>query len=309
MKSWAAKIPLQRRETILFEWRRLVRRLIILDPKVARRAREWEIASRSDNKSILTEPSQRQEIWDLSPQDEVISKELYILGQFDFEKLVTALALLKKSPCDTLMDVGANIGSICVPAVGRGYFEQAVAIEASPLLANRLARNVSLNKLEKQIHIVNLAAGSESGQELAIYFDSKNHGSTQTRTLNAHLPPQPNVVKTCALDELVHPDHQKIMLFMDIEGFEFTALRGARTLMDIGSPLVLEFSPRLIRDSGTGIEEIMELLGSYKFVFSLNDPLRVKYPTSYLRVIWDAYSRDSGPFSTDLLFVAENDLP
>src|SRR5690349_12238532 len=63
--------------------------------------------------------------------DNAISKALFIKGTFDFDKVEKALTILASSnktfKLETLIDVGANIGTVCIPAVKRGLAARAIA--------------------------------------------------------------------------------------------------------------------------------------------------------------------------------------
>jgi hypothetical protein len=61
--------------------------------------------------------------------DHTISRIVFTTGAFEFEKFETALRLLRHhtsiKSLDLLVDVGANIGTVCIPAVARGRATQA----------------------------------------------------------------------------------------------------------------------------------------------------------------------------------------
>ena len=61
-----------------------------------------------------------EETWLLPTSDTVISPQLCGEGEFDLNKLVTAIQVLTGYSLTTIIDVGAHIGSICIPAVSRG---------------------------------------------------------------------------------------------------------------------------------------------------------------------------------------------
>ncbi len=44
-----------------------------------------------------------------------------------------AVSLLGRRGLTSLIDIGANIGTICIPAVKCGLFDRAIAIEPEPL--------------------------------------------------------------------------------------------------------------------------------------------------------------------------------
>ena len=61
---------------------------------------------------------------------------------------------------EILIDIGANIGPICIPAVKRNYVKQAIAIEPGPDNARLLRANVALNSLHDRIIVHECAVGA-----------------------------------------------------------------------------------------------------------------------------------------------------
>ena len=80
-----------------------------------------------------------------------VGESIFLHGEYDFQKLELALRLLGRKHVETLVDVGANIGSICIPAVARGFAEQSVAIEPEPTNFLMLTANIELNSLQHEI--------------------------------------------------------------------------------------------------------------------------------------------------------------
>jgi len=91
-----------------------------LDP-----AREFSIATYGPEKYVVINT------------DKAISKILFVTGSFDFEKVEKVVAIIRNQNdnfrSDTLIDVGANIGTVCIPAIKRGFVTHAIAIEPERL--------------------------------------------------------------------------------------------------------------------------------------------------------------------------------
>lgn len=75
---------------------------------------------------------------------------------------------------DTVVDVGANIGTVSIPmAQTVGNQGRVIAIEPHPLSFRYLQENVQLNHHEEVVSAINCALGAEHGQ---VYFS--DHSST-----------------------------------------------------------------------------------------------------------------------------------
>lgn len=72
-------------------------------------------------------------------------RELFIRGTQDAGKVEAAIRLLREAgypPIVRFADIGANIGTICIPAVSRGFAATAVALEAVPDIVRLLKANI-----------------------------------------------------------------------------------------------------------------------------------------------------------------------
>ena len=107
----------------------------------------------TDNKFLL---SVQNENYVVSTRDKVIGRDIYVNGQFDFEKLEKALKLLgNKFSAKVLIDIGANIGTICIPSIKRKIFSTAIAFEPDPTNFTLLNANILLNHINDSIDTFN----------------------------------------------------------------------------------------------------------------------------------------------------------
>src|SRR5262245_48112449 len=61
-------------------------------------------------------------------KDRFIARDLFAKGEFDYDEIETGLGLLirlgliKRNNTGILLDIGANIGTVCIPIIARDYF-------------------------------------------------------------------------------------------------------------------------------------------------------------------------------------------
>lgn len=204
-----------------------------------------------------------EEIFIVSTSDKVIGREIFLHDQFDFDKLKLAIAILSREGLAVprhLIDVGANIGSIVVPAVRRGYFQSATAIEPHPENLKLLRANLALNNLCDAVNVLGVAVGDESGITLRLSESKHNSG-------NHSIGGDGLEVKSICLNELDIPLKDSL-LWMDIEGYEGHALAGASKLICGGMPFVSEFNIEFIKNMG-GLEYFYKAVEN-KRIFELN---------------------------------------
>ncbi len=201
----------------------------------------------------------------VSTDDKVIGREVFLHGEFDFAKLRAALAILRREghPAPThLIDVGANIGTITIPALKRGLIQTATAIEPHPQNLRLLRANIALNGLEDRVTVLAQAVGNRSGVTLLLHESATNSGNHSIGA--AGIP-----VSSSKLDDLDLPSVPSL-LWMDIEGYEGHALVGAERLLGTGTPAVCEFNPAYLEQSG-GLELLKKSILNHK-IFDLKIP-------------------------------------
>lgn len=213
--------------------------------------------------------------------DKVIGRELFLHGEFDFAKLQTALAIIEREGLPRpqhLIDVGANIGSIVIPALARGLIQSATAIEPHPTNLRLLRANLALNGLSERVRVLAQAVGAESGASLFLTESLTNSGNHSIGRTGLPIP-------SSRLDDVECP-RDGALLWMDIEGYEGHALRGAPNLLAAGIPVVCEYNTGYLENSG-GMNWFREALAGRR-IFDLKqgvqpveitlDKLTVMYP-------------------------------
>lgn len=195
----------------------------------------------------------------VSTQDKVIGRELFLHGEFDFHKLVTAFEILHREghPAPThLIDVGANIGTIVIPALTRGLVKSGTAVEPHPENLKLLHTNLALNGVADKVRVLAQAVGAESMATLLLQESSSNSGNHSVG--DKGIP-----VLSTRLDDVESP-RSDALLWMDIEGYEGHALQGAKNLIAKGVPVVCEFNPHYLTESG-GTKLLYDALSGHRF--------------------------------------------
>lgn len=189
----------------------------------------------------------------IETKDKGTGRMLFMTGEQDFWKLQVALTILQRegSPQPShLIDVGANIGTIVIPAIRRGLLKTGTAIEAHPNNVRLLRANIALNEVDDLVTVLSLAIGNESGKQ--IYLREVGDDSSTHSIDDDGIP-----VHSSRLDDLTFPAQS--LLWMDIEGYEGHALEGAKSLLSSGTPLVSEFHPEFLARAG-GLQAFKQAL-------------------------------------------------
>ncbi|HZP65311.1 MAG TPA: FkbM family methyltransferase [Rudaea sp.] len=244
----------------------------------------------------------RSETYVVNCADTVISRDLYATGEFDFDKFETAMRLLARERGGALpeimFDVGANVGSICIPAVARGHFRRAVAIEPNAMSCRLLRANIALNGLHAAIDVHETAVGEHVDEALALDTSSANFGDHSIARGNGAAGVS---IRSTTLDAIAGGlEPGRVFLWMDIQGYEGYALAGAKRLIGEGLPMVIEFWPRALHASGAH-PKLIEALREYPAFYDLRNP-DARRPIAELAELEAELARDRVMF-TDILLL------
>lgn len=171
------------------------------------------------------------------------------------------------------MDIGANIGTHTLYAAQLGTFSHFVCVEADPKNFDTLSKNLILNGLSDAARAHCIAAGSQRGSAIL----HRLPGNAGASTLNTGSEPEFNrreaqdsaelsvSVEVTRIDDLLAAEAiapETIgLIWMDIEGFEFEAMRGMDHILSQGIPIQFEFTRERYTDDQ--ITQMTNLLGTH----------------------------------------------
>jgi len=176
-----------------------------------------------------------------------------------FEPDLRGVFLDELSSCELFVDVGANIGLYACLAASKG--KPTIAIEPLPRNLAFLRRNLAANGFA-DVEVVPLAVG-ETGGAAKIYGFAEIASMHPTWSQGAAVQSEDVAVTT--LDSLIAARcaGRQTFIKMDIEGYEFNALRGAtKVLASTPRPVwLIEILPRspLTGMAETGAEATLKL--------------------------------------------------
>ena len=187
--------------------------------------------------------------------NELISEKIFIDGSFEFLAFEKTIAIIKKfSKLNTLVDIGANIGTTSIPALTKGFFKNAIVIEPEIKNFRILMSNIYLNNLEKRITAHNLALTDKENSllYLEIFKEGNNgkHKISKENLINKKFDSK-NIQKAKGntLDKIApNITREDSLIWMDAEGYEGIILKGANSTIVKKIPLVVEFDPVMMSE-------------------------------------------------------------
>jgi FkbM family methyltransferase len=246
----------------------------------AYRKLRWEMVRGGPGRTprILTVPTANG-VLSFSNMDLHNAKALYIHRAWEIDLITRSMEYLKREGIvgkpgrDVLVDVGANLGMICIAMLKRGYFREAIAIEPDPRNFALLNRNIEQNGLSDRIRAFQFAVSDEAGA-VELELSDVNFGDHRVRAARTSAPTRMGeerretvMVPACRLDDLLRTearvDPERVgLVWVDIQGHEGRLFRGAREILSHGTPVITEFWPYGIRRSGLERDAYAEIVRS-----------------------------------------------
>lgn len=236
----------------------------------------WQFHRRFGNSMTL---KTQQGIFKI-PLDEsdAISRHLYTRREYELEWIADSLAFLRsRQLCPpkgqgTVLDIGANCGVISIGMLATGEFEKAIAVEPDPRNFTLLQDNVAANDFDDRITCLNFAVSDERS-ELEFELSENNYGDHRVRSRppdsksrELYHESKRRVIKVPAdtIDNLLaglEPSfaQQVSLVWIDVQGYEGYAFRGAADLLSRGVPVVSEIWPYGIERAGMPLETYCEI--------------------------------------------------
>ena len=264
----------------------------------------------TENSKELLVVNNYSEKYIVNSSDKTIGRSLYINGEFEFDLFLDALKIVENKKYKKLIDIGANIGSICIPAIKRGIFEYAVAIEPEPYNYNLLIKNIFINDLNNKIKTLNIALGQVDNEKLKFVLSEDNFGDHQIKSnskkKNIYNDDRRKVitVNTKKLDTVIKSFNLKeTLIWMDTQGYEGFILNGGSNTLSAKTTIVIEFWPYgLDKFNSYNLLKSSLIKAEYKNCYDLNSKKYLKNLTEVsLDEIYFDYKSRKVDF-TNLLF-------
>jgi FkbM family methyltransferase len=199
--------------------------------------------------------------------------------------------------------LGAHIGTLLIPL--SRYVRHVTAFEANPKTHELLEINVLLNGC-RNITCYNMVANDFFGS-IEFVLNTVNSGGSKRLPLvrdEEFFYDNPQVIRAPAivLDEFLM-DKEYEIIFMDIEGSETHAMRGATRLVSRAKVMFSEFTPKHLRlVAGVTVKEFLKLFDEFQTLIIPSKKITV-YSEGFYSILNQMYERDEG--DAGIIFIRE----
>lgn len=201
----------------------------------------------------------------LPSDDSTVLRKLFVGGSRSdlvvLERVVSMLAPTWRASRQVLVDVGANLGTTTMAALTMHGFERVVAIEPDAVNARCLRATVAVNGLDGRVTVVEAAVTDAVGR--APFAARLSEGREWKSGAGGIERGMSTTVCTTTLDALAADgcfDPGLVgLLWMDAQGAEGLALKGASCLLDARVPVVTAVRQKRLTKVG-GLDDFTRIV-------------------------------------------------
>lgn len=170
-----------------------------------------------------------------------VDRAVVVFGMWDEVQLERLAALATAHQFDAFLDIGANTGFYSVMMVLKHLCPRVIAFEPDPGNYARLVANLKLNRIADRVETVPIALGDREGEARLYEGGSHNRGESTIAVPEQTPQDKSHLVRVARFDDLYAFNGQRLLLKIDVEGYEFEVLSGMeRTLRDNACYLQVE---------------------------------------------------------------------
>lgn len=214
--------------------------------------------------TMLTQTIHGQKYF-IDPSDLIMAPQMVVYRQWeaDLSNLFRSLC----TPDTVIADVGANFGYFTIlgaSLIGQSGKGKVFSYEPNPKLAALLRRNIEINWSLAPITFAQCAIAAQTNRMLLNIPDK--HGANAS--LSSFVEGQDGEsleVQVKSLDECLPPEVTLDVLKIDVEGHEFSVLRGAKDVVSRsdGIAIIMEWSRTQMDMAGVDPTELKSLLPGF----------------------------------------------
>ena len=209
------------------------------------------------------------------------------LKPWDYEQVLRLKEILKESK-SLFIDCGSNFGAYSVIISSLCKNTEVLSFDASKKMIGRLKENINLNKLHN-INVFNLGVGRRNSRD---YFNDNDSDFLNLGSYRFQKKNNSKLLKVVALDQFLVKfklnKFKKIVIKIDIEGYEFEALQGLEKIIKLYKPIIfIEISKMLLEHKNFSLEKFRYFLNknNLKLLNSEGKKIKLSFLTKKIKAL------------------------
>ena len=209
------------------------------------------------------------------------------LKPWDYEQILRLKEILKESK-SLFVDCGSNFGAYSVIISSLCKNTDVLSFDASRKMIGRLKENINLNKLHN-INVFNLGVGRRNSRD---YFNDNDSDFLNLGSYRFQKKNNSKLLKVVALDQFLVKfklnKFKKIVIKIDIEGYEFEALQGLEKIIKLYKPIIfIEISKMLLEHKNFSLEKFRYFLNqnNLKLLNSEGKKIKLSFLTKKIKAL------------------------
>jgi len=182
------------------------------------------------------------------------------LKPWDYDSILIIKNILNNSKT-LFLDCGSNFGSYSIVISSLCKKTKVISFDASKKMVYRLKENMNLNCL-KNIEVYNIGIGKKKSSQ---FFDDNDENFNNYGSYKFVKKNNKNTVNLISLDSFLKnidlKRYKKIIIKLDLEGYEFEALQGLKNTIKKFKPIIfLEISKMLLNHKDFSIKKFKKFI-------------------------------------------------
>ncbi|MFN0189591.1 MAG: FkbM family methyltransferase [Bacteroidia bacterium] len=178
---------------------------------------------------------------------------------FNLEKPSYGSILSQIKKAKFILDIGGNIGTSALYFASINQTAKILSFEPHPDTFSKAVENIELNSFQN-IELINLGLGTQQASLKLYEVDRHNPGMNRILSEEADFPFK--IIEVDILDDILLKKEIKKVDFIkiDVEGYEFSVLSGAKETLKSKPFLFIEVNDASLKENNSSAKELIELL-------------------------------------------------
>jgi FkbM family methyltransferase len=211
---------------------------------------------------------------------------------FNLEKPSYHSILSEIKKATVILDIGGNIGTSALYFASINPTARILSFEPHPDTFNKAVENIELNSFQN-IELINLGLGTQQASLKLYEVDKYNPGMNRILSEEADFPYK--IIEVDILDDILLKKEIKKVDFIkiDVEGYEFSVLSGAKETLKSKPFLFIEVNDTSLKENKSSAKEIIELLitAGYTTFYRADNGEAISSNTNFINCHFDLIAK------------------